>query len=234
MHSCGAAAEEKPRKSKKLQFFLPCWAWPSLTSLQRAPGLRLIWDTEHSVSLWLICSCFHWDVAAAGIGLKAVGWLRLWNGSETPFSCTYICAFQGEASRYIFLNKFRKFLQENASNRGVRTSPRRFNPQKSEYCRLRNDEESSLQTGLWLFALYTGHHYHPTKPLPVVQHFNLMWLWSYLSGNKFGNQSYWPPVFLNVSHHPNIQHDSIHKCHQSCPLWLYSFDTRVTMKSTKV
>ncbi|MEE6528675.1 hypothetical protein FKM82_031330, partial [Ascaphus truei] len=24
----------------------------------------------------------------------------------------------GEASRYIFLNKFRKFLQENASNRG--------------------------------------------------------------------------------------------------------------------
>ncbi|KAK6480535.1 E3 ubiquitin-protein ligase RNF123 [Huso huso] len=26
--------------------------------------------------------------------------------------------FQGEASRYIFLNKFRKFLQENASNRG--------------------------------------------------------------------------------------------------------------------
>ncbi len=26
---------------------------------------------------------------------------------------------QGEASRYIFLNKFRKFLQENASNRGV-------------------------------------------------------------------------------------------------------------------
>uniref|UniRef100_A0A8C8CQ40 RING-type E3 ubiquitin transferase n=1 Tax=Oncorhynchus tshawytscha TaxID=74940 RepID=A0A8C8CQ40_ONCTS len=26
----------------------------------------------------------------------------------------------GEASRYIFLNKFRKFLQENASNRGVR------------------------------------------------------------------------------------------------------------------
>lgn len=28
--------------------------------------------------------------------------------------------FQGEASRYIFLNKFRKFLQENASNRGVR------------------------------------------------------------------------------------------------------------------
>lgn len=27
--------------------------------------------------------------------------------------------FQSEASRYIFLNKFRKFLQENASNRGV-------------------------------------------------------------------------------------------------------------------
>ncbi|KAG7263567.1 hypothetical protein CRUP_001697, partial [Coryphaenoides rupestris] len=25
----------------------------------------------------------------------------------------------GEASRYIFLNKFRKFLQENASNRGL-------------------------------------------------------------------------------------------------------------------
>lgn len=32
-------------------------------------------------------------------------------------SCFSSC--QGEASRYIFLNKFRKFLQENASNRGV-------------------------------------------------------------------------------------------------------------------
>lgn len=32
-----------------------------------------------------------------------------------------VCLSQGEASRYIFLNKFRKFLQENASNRGVRT-----------------------------------------------------------------------------------------------------------------
>lgn len=31
-----------------------------------------------------------------------------------------LSVFQGEASRYIFLNKFRKFLQENASNRGVR------------------------------------------------------------------------------------------------------------------
>lgn len=32
-------------------------------------------------------------------------------------TCFSFC--QGEASRYIFLNKFRKFLQENASNRGV-------------------------------------------------------------------------------------------------------------------
>lgn len=31
----------------------------------------------------------------------------------------YFSFCQGEASRYIFLNKFRKFLQENASNRGV-------------------------------------------------------------------------------------------------------------------
>uniref|UniRef100_A0A3B4YJC1 E3 ubiquitin-protein ligase RNF123 n=1 Tax=Seriola lalandi dorsalis TaxID=1841481 RepID=A0A3B4YJC1_SERLL len=33
-----------------------------------------------------------------------------------------LCVFQGEASRYIFLNKFRKFLQENASNRGHPTA----------------------------------------------------------------------------------------------------------------
>uniref|UniRef100_A0A665XC51 E3 ubiquitin-protein ligase RNF123 n=1 Tax=Echeneis naucrates TaxID=173247 RepID=A0A665XC51_ECHNA len=33
-----------------------------------------------------------------------------------------LCLFQGEASRYIFLNKFRKFLQENASNRGHPTA----------------------------------------------------------------------------------------------------------------
>lgn len=32
---------------------------------------------------------------------------------------TWFSFCQGEASRYIFLNKFRKFLQENASNRGV-------------------------------------------------------------------------------------------------------------------
>lgn len=32
---------------------------------------------------------------------------------------TCFSSCQGEASRYIFLNKFRKFLQENASNRGV-------------------------------------------------------------------------------------------------------------------
>lgn len=170
--------------------------WPPL---QRAPGLRLIFDTDLSVSHRLISSCFHCEVAAAGIGLcevwywmKAAGWLRLWNGGETPFSCS-ICVFQGEASRYIFLNKFRKFLQENASNRGVRTSHMSFNPQESEYCRLRNDEESGLQqpnrslTGsqnnIWpnqstavqpeqfrrdqiedWTALCTGHHYHSTKP----------------------------------------------------------------------
>nr|XP_033482482.1 E3 ubiquitin-protein ligase RNF123 [Epinephelus lanceolatus] len=34
----------------------------------------------------------------------------------------YILTVPGEASRYIFLNKFRKFLQENASNRGHPTA----------------------------------------------------------------------------------------------------------------
>lgn len=35
---------------------------------------------------------------------------------------TCFSSYQVEASRYIFLNKFRKFLQENASNRGVSQS----------------------------------------------------------------------------------------------------------------
>lgn len=42
-----------------------------------------------------------------------------WRSCGLLTTCVCVCMFQGEASRYIFLNKFRKFLQENASNRGV-------------------------------------------------------------------------------------------------------------------
>lgn len=40
-------------------------------------------------------------------------------GPLMPRFTIFFSSCQGEASRYIFLNKFRKFLQENASNRGV-------------------------------------------------------------------------------------------------------------------
>uniref|UniRef100_A0A671VZF0 E3 ubiquitin-protein ligase RNF123 n=1 Tax=Sparus aurata TaxID=8175 RepID=A0A671VZF0_SPAAU len=53
------------------------------------------------------------------------GCQRLKKRIEGQTLCQLIAAvfvFQGEASRYIFLNKFRKFLQENASNRGHPTA----------------------------------------------------------------------------------------------------------------
>uniref|UniRef100_A0A669QNL5 RING-type E3 ubiquitin transferase n=1 Tax=Phasianus colchicus TaxID=9054 RepID=A0A669QNL5_PHACC len=44
-------------------------------------------------------------------------WVLLMYSFPCEFT-TCFSSYQGEASRYIFLNKFRKFLQENASNRG--------------------------------------------------------------------------------------------------------------------
>lgn len=69
--------------------------------------------------------------------------------------CRFTTCFsscQGEASRYIFLNKFRKFLQENASNRGV-------------------SQKVSLPSSLTLKALWhlhTGSSALLTRLLPAI------------------------------------------------------------------